>query len=167
MKVGTVVAWAILWSMGPTVIVTAETSALQEPAAELKQPPQQAKAASASTFRSDAGMVLTFIKADKVADFETVLGKLKEALVKSPKPERQQQAAGWKIFKVTETASTGQVLYVYIIDPPVKDADYTVSTILAEGLPASESQAVLKMYSDVFAQGQNFIGLTLVSDLSR
>ena len=34
-----------------------------------------------------------FIKPDKTADFETVMAKLKEALTKSEKPERKQQAA--------------------------------------------------------------------------
>ena len=44
-------------------------------------------------------MVLNFIKPDKTADFEMVMGKLKEAMAKSEKPERKQQAAGWKVFK--------------------------------------------------------------------
>ena len=38
-------------------------------------------------------MVLNFIKPDKTADFEAVIGKVKEALQKSDKPERKQQAA--------------------------------------------------------------------------
>ena len=33
-----------------------------------------------------------------------VMGKLKEALAKSEKPERKQQAAGWKIFKSPDPA---------------------------------------------------------------
>src|SRR5688572_18907692 len=47
----------------------------------------------------DAAVISILIKPDKTADFELVLNKLKEALAKSEKPERQQQAAGWKIFK--------------------------------------------------------------------
>jgi hypothetical protein len=125
-------------------------------------PAQQAAAAPAKrVFGSDAGMVLNFIKADKTADFEAVMVKLKEALNKSDKPERKAQAAGWKVFKSPEPAAGGNVLYVFIIDPSVKDADYTVSTILAEAFP-QEVQAIFKQYSDSYASGQNFVNLQLV-----
>jgi hypothetical protein len=111
-------------------------------------------------------MVLNFIKPDKTADFEAVIGKLKEALQKSAKPERKQQAASWKVFKSPDPAAGGNVLYVFMIDPSVKGADYTVSNILAEGFPA-EVQALYKQYADAYASGQNFVNLSLVSDLGK
>ena len=97
------------------------------------------------TFASDGGMVLNFIKPDKTADFEAVVAKLKEALQKSAKPERKQQAASWKVFKSPDPAAGGNVLYVFVIDPAIKGADYTVSNILAEAFPA-EVQALYKQY---------------------
>ena len=131
------------------------------------QPAQQAQAApTARMFASDAGMVLNFIKADKTADFEAVIAKLKEALQKSPKPERKQQAASWKVFKSPDPNPNGTVLYVFIIDPAVKGADYTISTILNEAFP-QEVQALYKQYADAYAQGQNFVNLALVSDLGK
>ncbi len=130
-------------------------------------PAQQAAAAPTKrVFASDAGMVLNFIKPDKTADFEAVMTKLKEALQKSTKPERKQQAASWKIFKSPEPAAGGNVLYVFIIDPAVKDGDYTVSTILAEAFP-QEVQTLYKQYADSYASGQNFVNLQLVSDLGK
>ena len=130
-------------------------------------PAQQAAAAPAKrVFGSDAGLVLNFIKADKTADFEAVMAKLKEALNKSDKPERKAQAAGWKIFKSPEPAAGGNVLYVFVIDPSVKDADYTVSTILAEAFP-QEVQAIFKQYSDSYASGQNFVNLALVQKFGQ
>ena len=123
-------------------------------------------APTARLFASDAGMVLNFIKADKTADFEAVIGKLKEALHKSEKPERKQQAASWKVFKSPDPAQGGNVLYVFMIDPSVKGADYTVSTILAEAFPA-EVQALYKQYAEAYASGQNFVNLSLVSDLAK
>src|SRR6476661_3360993 len=117
-------------------------------------------------FASDAGMVLNFIKQDKTADFEAVVVKLKEALQKSEKPERKQQAATWKVFKSPDPAAGGNVLYVFMIDPSVKGADYTVSTILAEAFP-TEVQALYKQYADAYASGQNFVNLSLVSDLGK
>jgi hypothetical protein len=130
-------------------------------------PPAQAAAPPAKrVFTGDAGLVLNFIKADKTADFEAVMGKLKEALNKSDKPERKQQAAGWKILKAAEPGAGGAVLYVFIIDPVVKDADYTVSTILAEAFP-SDVNTIFKQYADSFASGQNFVNLSTVMKLGQ
>ncbi len=108
-------------------------------------------------------MVLNFIKPDKTADFEAVMAKLKEALQKSEKPERKQQAASWKVFKSPEPAGAN-VLYVFVIDPAVKDADYTVSNILAEAFPPAELNTIYKQYADSYAQGQNIINLNLITD---
>jgi hypothetical protein len=135
--------------------------------APAQQPPAQAAAAPTTrTFANDAGMVLNFIKPDKTADFEAVVAKLKEALQKSEKPERKQQAASWKVFKSPDPAAGGNVLYVFIIDPSVKGADYTVSTILAEAFP-TEVQDLYKKYAESYASGQNFVNLSLVGDLGK
>src|SRR5712692_4783976 len=145
----------------------AHAQAPQPPAQQPAQPAQQAQAApSPRVFGSDAGMVLNFIKADKTADFEAVIAKLKEALAKSEKPERKQQAAGWRVFKAVEPGPPGTVLYVFFIDPPVKGADYTVSAILAEAFP-QEVQALFAQYSGAYAQGQNFVNLTLIAALGK
>src|SRR5262249_15294704 len=128
------------------------------------QPPAQT---TTRVFASDGGMVLNFIKADKTADFEAVVGKLKEALQKSEKPERKEQAKSWKVFKSPDPAQGGNVLYVFIIDPSVKGADYTVSNILAEAFPPAEVNELYKQYAGAYASGQNFVNLTLVGDLSK
>jgi hypothetical protein len=136
------------------------------PAAPAQPAPAAQAAPTARMFASDAGMVLNFIKPDKTTDFEAVMVKLKEALQKSAKPERKQQAATWKVFKSPDPAAGGNVLYVFIIDPSVKGADYTVSTILAEAFP-TEVQALYKQYAEAYASGQNFVNLSLVSDLGK
>lgn len=130
------------------------------------QPAAQA-APTTRVFGSDAGMVLNFIKADKTADFEAVVVKLKEALQKSEKPERKQQAMSWKVFKSPEPAAGGNALYVFIVDPAVKGADYTVSNILAESFPTEQVNTLYKQYAEAYAQGQNFVNLALVSDLGK
>ena len=131
------------------------------------QPAQQAQAASTKReFANDAGMVLNFIKPDKTADFEAVVAKLKEALNKSDKPERKEQAKSWQVFKSPDPAAGGNVLYVFLINPAVKGADYTVSTILAEAFP-QEVQTLYKQYADSYASGQNFVNLSLVLDLGK
>ena len=117
-------------------LIAGVLSAAPLQAQQAAAPAQAAQAAPTTrVFSGDAGMVLNFIKADKTADFEMVVAKLKEALAKSDKPERKQQADGWKVFKAAEPGAGGSVLYVFIIDPAVKGADYSVSNILAEAFP--------------------------------
>lgn len=147
-------------------VMAASTVYAQTPATQTPPAQQAAAAPAVRTFGSDAGMVLNFIKPDKTADFEAIIAKLKEALQKSDKPERKQQAASWKVFKSPDQAAGGNVLYVFIIDPSVKGADYTVSTILAEAFP-QEVQTLYKQYADAYAQGQNFVNLSLISDLGK
>jgi hypothetical protein len=131
------------------------------------QPAAQAQAAvNTRTFPGDAGMILNFIKPDKTADFEAVMAKLKEALQKSEKPERKQQAAGWKIFKSPDPAGAN-TLYVFIIDPAVKGADYSVANILAEAFPADQVNELYKQYAGAYAQGQNIINLNMAVDLGK
>ena len=131
------------------------------------QPAQQAQQAPTKrVFANDAGLVLNFIKPDKTGDFEAVVTKLKEALNKSDKPERKEQAKSWKVFKSPDPAAGGNVLYVFVIEPSVKDADYTVSTILAEAFP-QEVNALYKQYAESYASGQNFVNLQLVADLGK
>jgi hypothetical protein len=139
------------------VDLTAESSSSQQPAQST---------ANARMFGSDAGMVFNFIKPDKTSDFEAVVAKLSEALQKSDKPERKQQAVSWKVFRAIEPGANGSVLYVFTIDPAVKGVDYTVSTILAEAFP-SEVQVLYKEYAEAYATGQNFVNLKLVSTLGR
>jgi hypothetical protein len=59
------------------------------------------------------------------------------------------------------------VLYVFIIDPAVKGADYSVANILAEAFPAAEVNELYKQYAGAYAQGQNIVNLTLVADLGK
>jgi hypothetical protein len=129
---------------------------------------QSTQVASAPTrvFASDAGLVLNFIKPDKTSDFESVIGRLREALQKSHNPERKRQAASWKVFRASEPAANGNALYVFVIDPSVKGQDYTVSTILAEAFPG-EVQTLYKMYADSYASGQNVVNLSLLAALSQ
>ena len=129
--------------------------------------PAQAQDAAKRLFNNDGGMVLNFIKPDQTANFEEVIAKLKEAMMKSEDPQRKQQAASWKVFKSPDPAAGGNTLYVFIIDPAVAGADYTVSTILAEAFPAAEVNELFQKYADAYAQGQNFVNLQLVSDLGR
>ena len=133
-----------------TAAVRAQQTPAQQPPAQPGQPAQQAQAAPTTrVFASDAGMVLNFIKPDKTADFEAVVSKLKEALQKSEKPERKQQAAGWKILKSSQMAQ-GNAVYIMLIDPVVKGQEYDISRLIAEVFPV-EVQEIFAKYKEAFA----------------
>src|SRR4029079_16315671 len=91
-------------------MVPATTFAQQPPAAA-------APAKNPYVLENDGAVILNFIKGDKTADYEMIIGNLKEALQKSDKPQRKQQAQGWKVFKAVEAGAGGAAIYVSLIDP--------------------------------------------------
>ena len=125
-----------------------------------------AQTPNARVFNGGAGLILYTIKAASTADFEMVLNKTKEALTKSEKPERKQQAATWRVYKSDTPGPGGNVTYVMIIDPAIKDADYNVINILNEAFPA-EIQALYKSYTESFVSGLIPINLVSVVDYSK
>ena len=115
-------------------------------------------------FASETGIIFNAIKPDKVMDFETVIAKLRAALASSKDVVRQQQAKGWKIYKAAEPGPNNSVLYVFIMDPAVKGADYGVAKILSDAYPA-EITDLYRMYTGAFATaGQTIVNLAPVTD---
>jgi len=114
-------------------------------------------------FASEQGLIFNAIRPDKVVDFETVIAKLREALANSKDPVRNQQGWGWKVYKAAEPGPNGSVLYVFVMDPVVKGADYGVAKILAEAYP-TEIMELYRMYTTAFAPaGQTLINLQPVA----
>jgi hypothetical protein len=128
--------------------------------------PAHAQTPNARVFNGGSGVILYTIKSDKTADFEMVMNRTKEALTKSDKPGRKQQAATWRVYKSTDPGANGNALYVMIIDPAIKDADYNVINILNEAFP-TEVQALYKAYTEAFASGLVPINLVSVVDFSK
>jgi hypothetical protein len=125
---------------------------------------QDAPAAPVLALDGDAATITVLIKPDKTADFEFVLGRLKEALAKSEKPERKQQAAGWKIFKANQQVN-GNVAYIMFINPVVKGQEYDISRLIAEVFPV-EVQEIFQKYKDSFA-GRGITPLTKYLELGQ
>ena len=117
-------------------------------------------------FGSDSGMIWNPVKPDRTLDFEMVMGRLKEALAHSEDPVRKQQAAGWKLFKALEVGPNNSVLYVFVMDPAVKGADYTISKILNEAFP-KEVQELYKLYIGASVGGQVLLNLQLLRNFGE
>jgi hypothetical protein len=121
---------------------------------------------SAHVFKSGAGLMLKFVRPERVGDFEVTLIRLKEALDRSHDPRRRQQAAGWRVFRATETSMNGDIIYVFEINPVIPGADYAVATILAEAFP-SEAEFLFRRYAESYAAHQNIVNLSLIASLGE
>jgi hypothetical protein len=116
-------------------------------------------------FTAEAGVMFSVIYPAKVADFEAVMLRIKEALAKSTDPKRKQQALGWRVLKGVETGPGGNVVYMSFFDPPVKDAEYSVTDILREAFP-NEAQDLWSKYTACFVSGQVMLNLKQIVNMS-
>ena len=155
-----------------TVLAAGLPAAAQSPQQPPAQPPAAGQPATPAPavpasrrFTSDAGVIFSVIKADKIADFEAVMARVKEALSKSSDPKRKQMALGWRVYKGLETTTGGNFVYVWILDPPVKDVDYTVTSILTEAFP-NEAQDLWAKYTACFVSGQTMLNLEMKTNMS-
>jgi len=128
----------------------------QEPASAKPHPP-------AFTMSGDIALWTIAIKPDKTSDFERVLAKLRSALTHSSDPKRQRQAAGWKVIKIDKPMPDGNIAYVHVISPVVKDADYSILQTLYDELP-KESQELYDLYRGAFAQNLALAAGSIVMD---
>ena len=119
---------------------------------------EAAKQAPVMTLDGDAAVVTILIKADKTADFESVLAKYREALSKSDNAVRKQQLAGMHFYK--GAASAQGVPYIIVVDPLVKGEEYDITRVITEVFP-TEVQALYQKYKDSFA-GRGISALTKV-----
>lgn len=142
----------------------AQTPPAQPPAGQPATP--ATPAAPKLAFTSDSGLLLLQIKPDQTAAFEELVGKLKAGLAKTQDATLKQQAAGWRVYKAAEPMGQN-ALYVVLVDPAVKGAEYEFFGILQkvmtpEELRAPETQELFKKYANAFAAGYNKLNLTPV-----
>jgi hypothetical protein len=126
----------------------AATAAAQAPAEPAKP--------ALSLDEGDAALIQILVKSDKTADFELVLGKLKEALQKSDKEIRRKQAAGWKAFRSTTPGPNNSVIYMMWIDPVIKGEEYAMSLLIYEVFP-TESQELFAKYKEALVGQQTIL----------
>ena len=105
--------------------------------------PSLAQEPDAMVFNADRMLVSIRVAEAFTTEFEVTMGKVKEVLAKSEKPERKQQAAQWKLLKVG-TPQDGIVTYFFLLEHVVKGATYDPFKILGEGLPPEEVGALFQ-----------------------
>lgn len=121
-----------------------------------------------TTYSGDAVLAAYVINAGKEADYEKVIATLKDSLAKSPRPEAKQQLAGWKIVKNSANQPDGSPLYVHIITPVVKDADYSITNLVYEVVTdPTEQKNFYDLYRGALKQPLFVIQGPITSDFSK
>ncbi len=161
-------------ALAPAVLFAQATPPAQTPPAQTPPaqpaPAQPAQPAApqpnAGSFSAPAGMFLNTIKATETGAFETTMAKVREAAAKSTNQAVKDAVSGWKVYKASEPTPQGHVLYVFVLDPAVKDFDYSgtgVFKILQEGLGDATAREIFDKFRNAFAAGQNKLTLTPVT----
>ena len=128
----------------------------------------QAAAPQKTTFTGDVVVMAYAINPDKTGDYEKVLAEVKDALSKSEDPNAKQQAAGWKVIKNAMPNPDGSIVYIHIITPVVKDADYSIMNNIYAGVKdPAQQKAVFDMYRGAMKSALFVIQGPLVADLSK
>lgn len=118
------------------------------------------------TFEGDTALWTMAIKPDKTADFEKVMTRLRDALTQSTDPRRKQQAAGWRVMKISKPLADGTIAYVHIIHPVVQGADYTIMKALYDAFP-DERQALYESYRGAFDKNLSLATGSIAIDMSK
>jgi hypothetical protein len=129
---------------------------------------QQAAAPQKVTFTGDVVLWAFTVPPDKTADYEQVLAKLKAALQKLDTPETKQQLAGWKIIKNSAPQPDGSILYIHVISPVVKEADYAITNIVYAAFPDNKERlAFYELYKGSVKAAFFTIQAPIVADFSK
>jgi hypothetical protein len=125
-------------------------------------------AAQKTTYSGDMVIIAYAVNAGKDADYEKVIATLKDALAKSSKPEAKQQLAGWKVMKNSTNQPDGSSVYLHVISPVVKDADYSITAIVYEVVKdPTEQTAFFNLYKGALQKPLFQIQGPMGSDFSK
>ena len=65
------------------------------------------------------------------------------------------------MLKGVEPGAGGNIVYIWLFDPAVKDVEYSITSILTEAFP-NEAQDLWAKYTACFASPQSMLNLTEV-----
>lgn len=122
-------------------------------------------------FGSKAGVVVNYIKPDKTVSVDFMIGQLKAAMEHSRQPPLAEQAAGWKVMRTSEWGPDGTAVYVFAVDPKLRNVDYRIAAVVAEAIQRNPDDFYRRLLN-LYAASQNVIDVPAVwpapaSDLDR
>jgi hypothetical protein len=161
----------LMAALAPAALFAQATPPAQTPppatAPAAQTPPAQPAGAPKLGFTTDAGLLLVQIKGDQTAVFEELIAKLRTGGAKVEDATVKQQLTNLKVYKTSEGAAGGNALYVILLDPAAKDAEYELFAIAQkvmtpDELRAPETVEFFKKAAAAFAAGYNKLSLTPV-----
>lgn len=120
---------------------------------------------AAVVFTTDVGAVLHAVKPTAVADYEALLVALQQSLAKTTDDEARKVAAGWRVYKATETDAKANVIYVHWLNPTLPAIDYRPSLWIDRMLEGATSELVAK-YRDSFAVAPSKLSLVELANMA-
>ena len=135
-------------------------SAFAQDAAKPAAPPK-------TTYNGDAVIIAYNVTPGKDADYEKVISQVKAALAKSARPEAKEQLAGWKVIKNATPQGDGSSVYVHIISPIIKDADYSLTNIVYETATDDEKRAFYDLYKGALMKPLFQISGPMANDFAK
>ena len=114
-------------------------------------------------FTAPVGVLLQPVQATKVEDFEKFLGYVRDAIAASTDATVQQQAKGWRFYKMAEAGPNNDVLFWFVLDPAVPCVDYALGPILAAAIPdAAKLSEIWALYKGSVKGGPTLMNLVEV-----
>jgi hypothetical protein len=107
-----------------------------------------------------AGLLLHQVAPTRTADFERLIGYVREALEKTTNATVRNQAKGWRFFKVSDVGPNGDIMYAFLLDPAVPCVDYALAPILAEAYPdTAQLTEIWNLYKNSVRTGGTIMNL--------
>ncbi len=151
-------------AQSPSPAAVPQAPPVSSPAPAQPGVPVPAPPPVARTFTAQAGLLFNTVRPERVKDFETFLSHLKFALDNATSPSVQAQAKGWRIFKAGEPGPNNTVLYVFVLDPAIKDADYGLGRILADAYPdTAQLTDIWRLYTGSVTSGGSLLNLNTLA----
>ena len=96
----------------------------------------EAAAQPVLNFSGGSALLMNYVAPGKTADFERVMRAYAAALSGSDNAQYNQMANGLKIFRAAEPGQNNTVLYMWLVDPVVSGANYSVANVLNDEVPS-------------------------------
>ena len=115
-------------------------------------------------FNAPVGVLMQPVIATRVEDYEKFLGYVREAIASSTDKTVQQQAKGWRFYKMAEPGPNNDVIFVFVLDPTVTCVDYAFGPILAAAVPdAAKLSEIWALFKGSVRQGPTLMNLVPVT----
>lgn len=110
---------------------------------------------------SNDGLVVNYIKPEKTVAFDFMIDQLRVAMEESRRSTLCEQAAKWKVVRTDQSGPDGTAVYVFVVDPGLRNVDYRLSTVVGEAIQKNPDEFYRRLL-DLYASRQNLINVAAI-----